>query len=146
VVHRDLKPENILLDRSGRWCLADFGIASAPGESGAAGTLAFAAPEQLRGVPQDEGVDRYAIAAVAFFALTGHLPFIAHDPELQLWRQQQGIDWSASWASRVPPPARAWSRARSPSTPPTASHHGGAAGSLDRDLALGARQRAHVGR
>ncbi len=108
VVHRDLKPENILLDRSGRWCLADFGIASAPGESGAAGTLAFAAPEQLRGVPQDEGVDRYAIAAVAFFALTGHLPFIAHDPELQLWRQQQGIDWNASWASRVPPPARAW--------------------------------------
>ena len=27
---------------------------------------------------------------------------------MQLWRQQQGIDWNASWASRVPPPARAW--------------------------------------
>ncbi|MFP5354304.1 MAG: protein kinase domain-containing protein [Gemmatimonadota bacterium] len=108
VVHRDLKPENILLDRSGDWCVADFGIAAAPGESGAAGTLAFAAPEQLKGVPQDEGVDRYAMAAVAFFALTGHLPFVAHDPELQLWRQEQGIDWNTSWAARLPAPVRAW--------------------------------------
>jgi len=108
VVHRDLKPENILLDRNGDWCVGDFGIAAAPGESGAAGTLAFAAPEQLRGVPQDEGVDRYAMAAVTFFALTGHLPFVAHDPELQLWRQEQGIDWGTSWASRLPGPIRAW--------------------------------------
>lgn len=108
VVHRDLKPENILLDRSGHWSLADFGIAAAPGESGAAGTLAFAAPEQLRGVPQGEAVDRYAMAVVAYFALTGHLPFVAHDPEMQLWRQEQGLDWSASWAARVPAPLRGW--------------------------------------
>lgn len=108
VVHRDLKPENILLDRNGHWCVADFGIAAAPGESGAAGTLAFAAPEQLRGEPQDEGVDRYAMAAVAFFALTGHLPFVSHDPELQLWRQEQGIDWETSWARRLPSAVRAW--------------------------------------
>ena len=108
VVHRDLKPENILLDKSGHWNLADFGIAAAPGESGAAGTLAFAAPEQLRGTPRDEGVDRFALTAVTFFALTGHLPFVAHDPELQLWRQEQGIDWSARWAARVPEPVRAW--------------------------------------
>jgi len=108
VVHRDLKPENILLDRNDHWTLADFGIAAAPGESGAAGTLAFAAPEQLRGVPQGEAVDRYAMAVVAYFALTGHLPFVAHDPEMQLWRQEQGLEWSASWAARVPAPLRAW--------------------------------------
>ncbi len=108
VVHRDLKPENILLDKSAHWNLADFGIAAAPGESGAAGTLAFAAPEQLRGVPQDEGVDRFALGAVAFFAVTGHLPFVAHDPELQLWRQEQGIDWEARWAAKVAAPVREW--------------------------------------
>lgn len=108
VVHRDLKPENILLDRSGHWWLADFGIAAAPGESGATGTLAFAAPEQLRGVPQGEAVDRYAMAVVAYFALTGHLPFAAHDPEMQLWRQEQGLDWSAPWAAAVPLPVREW--------------------------------------
>jgi hypothetical protein len=48
------------------------------------------------------------MAAVTFFALTGHLPFVAHDPELQLWRQEQGIDWGTSWASRLPGPIRAW--------------------------------------
>ncbi|MBK9976355.1 MAG: protein kinase [Gemmatimonadetes bacterium] len=80
VVHRDLKPENILLDRSGRCCLADFGIASAPGESGAAGTLAFAAPEQLRGVPQDEGWIVMRSPRSPSSPPRGTLPFIAHDP------------------------------------------------------------------
>ena len=25
-----------------------------------------------------------------------------------MWRQEQGIDWSARWAARVPEPVRAW--------------------------------------
>lgn len=108
VVHRDLKPENILLDRNGHWSLADFGIAAAPGESHAGGTLAYAAPEQLRGAPQDEAVDRYAMAVVTYFALTGHLPFVAPDPEMQLWRQEQGLEWSASWTAHLAAPLRAW--------------------------------------
>jgi serine/threonine-protein kinase len=110
IVHRDVKPENILLERDGRWCLADFGIASAPDEQtrAAAGTLAFAAPEQLLGRPQDERVDRYAIGAVAYFALTGHLPFASGDAEIQAGRQERGIDWSAPWGSRIPRAVRAW--------------------------------------
>ncbi|MEO7965025.1 MAG: serine/threonine-protein kinase [Gemmatimonadaceae bacterium] len=108
IVHRDIKPENILLDRDGRWCLADFGIAGAPGERGAMGTLAFAAPEQLRGEPQDERVDRYAIAAVVFYALTGHLPFVSRHPARQMDRQAAGVYWSASWAARIPPSVQSW--------------------------------------
>jgi len=52
VVHRDLKPTNVMVDLRGRIHIHDFGLAyaaTAPQRStrGFAGTLAYAAPEQL---------------------------------------------------------------------------------------------------
>jgi serine/threonine-protein kinase len=88
IVHRDLKPENVLIDRYRRWRITDFGIARAEGEAtGATGTPAFAAPEQILGEAQGPGVDCFAMAAIIFFVLTGTPPFAGVDTQAILAQQ-----------------------------------------------------------
>ena len=85
VLHRDVKPDNILLESAtGRALLADFGIAHVSPRGRAAaprgpvlGTAAFMSPEQARGEPVDARSDVYSLGVVAFYALSGRLPFEA---------------------------------------------------------------------
>ena len=86
VVHRDLKPANILVTRDGQVRLLDFGIAKLiEGErtqetaltrvSGAALTLDYASPEQIRGEPLSTATDVYSLAVVAYELLAGTRPY-----------------------------------------------------------------------
>lgn len=73
LVHRDVKPRNIVLEKGGRVRLVDFGFATvALSPHLAAGTRAYAAPEQLR-VPAvvDGRADLYALGRVLYECLTG---------------------------------------------------------------------------
>ena len=108
VVHRDLKPGNIFLERPEdatipggraegaaqaareRAMILDFGVCkidahdeqrlTTTGE--AVGTIAYMAPEQIRGASKVDGrADLYALSALAFEALTGELP---HDGQGQM--------------------------------------------------------------
>lgn len=77
IVHRDVKPENVLLGAEGIVKLADLGIASVPDHTRITtagtvlGSFRYMAPEQLTEGPATHAIDIYALAAVAFEALSG---------------------------------------------------------------------------
>lgn len=91
VIHRDLKPGNIMVDQSGQPKVLDFGVArllnaeegatlvaaagnTRPGE--VLGTLAYMAPEQVRGehADIDTRTDVYALGVIGYELLAGRLP------------------------------------------------------------------------
>jgi eukaryotic-like serine/threonine-protein kinase len=89
VIHRDIKPANIMITSSGLVKIMDFGIARLRDsqrmtrDGQIIGTLAYMAPEQLRGEPADERSDLYSLAMVLYEMLTGSPPFKAtSDQEL----------------------------------------------------------------
>ena len=87
VVHRDIKPDNILIERAtGRALVTDFGIAHTAAVASdtaltrigeVVGTPQFMSPEQASGDKLDGRSDLYSLGVVAFFAVTGRLPFDA---------------------------------------------------------------------
>ena len=130
LIHRDVKPANILLDasdpadanasqRSGDYdfdhaYLSDFGMSKAfsseqiiaMGEL--AGTLDYAAPEQIEGPALDGRADLYSLACTGFELLCGGPPF-GQDQGLTLMYAQLYVP------PRPPPPSvlicpRPWTR------------------------------------
>ena len=93
LVHRDVKPSNVLIDdqRGREHCyLADFGITTSVRDSAHSevsqrlmGTLAYIAPEQIRGDPLDGRADVYSLGCMLFECLTGEVPFVS-DSDMEL--------------------------------------------------------------
>ena len=85
VVHRDYKPENVLVNGDGISKLTDFGIAARTGDHAIpAGTLPYAAPEQMAGEPASPASDIYAATATFYECLTGRPPFSGDTAEMLL--------------------------------------------------------------
>ncbi|HSP18440.1 MAG TPA: protein kinase, partial [Myxococcaceae bacterium] len=88
IVHRDLKPANLFLTEDGRVKLLDLGIAQQVGSrprgsadatvtaSGTVvGTVAYMAPEQIRGERVDSRADIFALGLILHEMLAGRRPF-----------------------------------------------------------------------
>lgn len=96
ILHRDLKPENIIVGKYGEVMILDWGIAdfidrmeeeegikgqtftnkqdlTRPGKI--AGTLAYMAPERLKGQSSSVQTDLYALGVILYQILTLQLPF-----------------------------------------------------------------------
>ncbi|XP_068121495.1 testis-specific serine/threonine-protein kinase 3 isoform X2 [Hyperolius riggenbachi] len=97
VAHRDLKCENTLLDH-GVLKLTDFGFAKIlPTSTGElthtfCGSLAYAAPEVLQGVPHDSRKgDIWSMGVLLYVMLSATLPFHDHNIPKMLVQQQRSV-------------------------------------------------------
>ncbi|MFN0207508.1 MAG: serine/threonine-protein kinase PknK [Planctomycetota bacterium] len=89
IVHLDIKPENVVLAPGGRAVVMDLGFSRplAPSTesekrefSTFAGSVAYAAPERLRGLPPSPQSDIYSVGVLLYELITGERPFPSEDP------------------------------------------------------------------
>jgi tRNA A-37 threonylcarbamoyl transferase component Bud32 len=110
IIHRDIKPANIMLLGNDYVKVTDFGLVkpkyspriTEPGRQ--MGTPAFMSPEQVRGQEVDHRSDIFSVGAVAYYALTGKLPF----PGDQITSVMRRV------VEEDPPPLRQCGHLRSP--------------------------------
>jgi tRNA A-37 threonylcarbamoyl transferase component Bud32 len=77
IVHRDLSPQNLLRMADGRLVLSDFGLATDPSESTTSirgGTVAYMAPEIVRGGKAGFASDVWALGAVIYETVFSERP------------------------------------------------------------------------
>jgi len=75
IVHRDLKPSNILVT-DGQVKVLDFGLAiNSEHARGRVGTIAYMAPEVIRGAGSTERTDLFSLGVIAFELFSGRRPF-----------------------------------------------------------------------
>lgn len=109
IAHGDVKPENVLLAEDGTAKVADFGLATG-GDAGAVtvtthGTLAYLAPERVRGGPPDARSDVYAAALVIHRTIVGKpaIPIDALDDFRAREAMVAGVgaialpEWASAW-------------------------------------------------
>jgi serine/threonine protein kinase len=86
MIHRDLKPANIMFTADDQVVLTDFGIARIMGATrytmtgAVVGTPVYMSPEQAQGGPIDERSDIYALGAILYEMVTGHILFDGDTP------------------------------------------------------------------
>jgi len=121
VVHRDIKPDNLfLIDVGGEIFvkLLDFGIAKQPLSERQAmtatgrmmGTPLYMSPEQLVSAKNvDFRTDLWALAVVAYQALTGRLPFAGESVGAQALAVHAGsFQPPSAWRSGLPEAVDVW--------------------------------------
>ena len=80
IIHRDIKPANVLVSQE-KVHVLDFGLATLRSDAPpSGGTLAYFAPELIRGGEATIQSDLYAVGVLAFEALAGLLPFEPSEP------------------------------------------------------------------
>lgn len=84
IIHRDINSSNILIQRDDRLKILDFGLACPIGthDFSSFGTLAYMAPEQIRGDPMDQRTDIFSLGITAYEMVVGKRPFPEEDVQV----------------------------------------------------------------
>ena len=78
IAYRDLKPENLLIAADGHIKLTDFGFAKQildRTNTLLCGTPEYQAPEVIKSIGHNHGVDWWALGVLIFEMLAGYAPF-----------------------------------------------------------------------
>ena len=83
MLHQDIRPENVMINANGKLKLIDFGSVAVKSLSElkqnntveGLGTLAYMAPEYFIGLSATERSDQYSLAVLAYYLLSGQLPY-----------------------------------------------------------------------
>ena len=93
ILHRDIKPDNVLVGRRGRALLTDFGIATLDDGTMTAtgaitGTLAYTAPEIIKGQRPSPATDVFALGATLYALVAGRAAFATGEDHVAavMWR------------------------------------------------------------
>ncbi len=112
IVHRDLKPANLFrVEAAGAdalWKILDFGASKLVQhgtltEGMIVGTPQYMSPEQARGAPADHRSDIYALAVIAYRALTGYPAFSGTDTPAVMFAVAHRMPERPSEISPLPP-------------------------------------------
>lgn len=98
MIHQDLKPENIIIDHDGIIKIIDFGSTKIAGieeistplrsKEDVLGTINYAAPEILFGMPASTQADLYSFGVLVYEMLTGKLPY-GPEPNKQTFKRRE---------------------------------------------------------
>lgn len=148
VIHHDIKPENIMLGDGWQQAkINDFGIAErrrTPAEDSASrtevgGTLAYMAPERLRGEPADARSDLFSLGVVLYWLVTRKLPWPETDELPQLITERQRLPLPAIQPVDLSTPTILVGIVRTLLAPEAAARHQRGAEIID-DLQLARRE------
>lgn len=82
LIHRDLKPENLLIDENDTIKLCDFGWCvevKIGNRVTFCGTFEYMAPELVKELPYNQGVDVWSLGVLLYEMIHGYSPFRARD-------------------------------------------------------------------
>jgi serine/threonine protein kinase len=82
LIHRDLKPENLLIDNNSVVKLCDFGWCvelKVGNRETFCGTFEYMAPELVKELPYDHGVDVWSLGVLLYELIHGYSPFRANN-------------------------------------------------------------------
>lgn len=86
IVHRDIKPDNLVVDSNGNLRLLDFDLSGPVGERFKQplrmGTIAYIAPEQIRGQLPTPASDIYSAGILLYWLISAELPFMGEPQEV----------------------------------------------------------------